>query len=372
MNRRDEDQSEDSPYGTPRSSSNYGTTSNNNISPTSTSLDLPAIAIPSDTLPNINPHLIESSNKRLDQGAIIGIAIAVVVVILFIMGIIDVLFLSSRVQATVLKKTARFLNHHDRPPSQFPQPQWNSKFDSKPLPTIPDSAYFSKDIRPSEKRHSFNSGYSSRYSRPMSFDSGIGIHAFNMKDIEGMGVYETEHQSMRTGYAKSFVPTIARRSWNDDTRSALTRYTRSYNEDIRPGMAVGKWEDAGDEECSSQYEESIYTNNSVANLLPNPNDSRRVWDEESIIGRGGGFGSREIKRSKTDVKTYRGKIKAGMGVQKRNTMIFVREVEEVRRVMALQEQQEERDRVNFEIYRRFWREGTRKKKGGRGSALTFR
>ncbi|RAL60763.1 hypothetical protein DID88_009868 [Monilinia fructigena] len=355
MNRRDEDQSEDSPYGIPRSSSNYGTASNGNLSPTSTGLDLPAIAIPSDTLPNINPHLIESSNKSLDQGAIIGIIIAVVIIILFITGIIDVLLLSSRVQATLSKKTARFLKHYDRPPSRFPQPQWNSKFDSKPLPTIPDPAYFSKDIRPSEKRHSFNSGYSSRYSRSMSFDSGIGIHALNMKDAEGMGAYETEYEGMKTGYAKSFVPTIARRSWNDDTRSILTRYTRSYNEDIRPRMAIGKWEDAGDEEWSSHYEESIYTTDGVENPLPNPNDSRRVWNEESIIGTGGGSGSREIKRSKTGVQTYRGKIKVGMGVQKRHTMIFVREVEEVRRVMALQEQWEERDRVNFEIYRRFWR-----------------
>lgn len=355
MNRRDEDQSEDSPYGIPRSSSNYGTTSNNNIPPTSTSLDLPAIALPSDTRPNINPHLLESSNKSLDQGAIIGIIIAVVIIVFFITGIIDVLLLSSRVQATLSKKTARFLEHYDRPPSRFPQPQWNSKFDSKPLPTIPDPAYFSQDIRPSEKRHSFNSGYSSRYSR------------------SGMTVYGTDYGGMRTGYAKSFVPTIARRSWDDDTSSFMTRYTRPFDEGVRPGTGVGQWEDAADAEWSSRYEDSIYTDDGVGNPLPNPNHGWRVWDEETIVGTGKGMGSGVVKRSKTDVRTYRGKIKAGMGVQKRHTMIFVREVEEVRRAMELQEQQEERDRVNFEIYRRFWREGARKKKGGRGeSVLTFR
>ncbi|KAA8568572.1 hypothetical protein EYC84_007590 [Monilinia fructicola] len=153
----------------------------------------------------------------------------------------------------------------------------------------------------------------------------------------------------------------------------MTRYTRPFDEGVRPGTGVGQWEDAADAEWSSRYEDSIYTDDGVGNPLPNPNHGWRVWDEETIVGTGKGMGSGVVKRSKTDVRTYRGKIKAGMGVQKRHTMIFVREVEEVRRAMELQEQQEERDRVNFEIYRRFWREGARKKKGGRGeSVLTFR
>lgn len=205
MNTRDEDQSEDGPFGTPRSSSNDGTTSNNNEPSTPTTQYLPAIPIPSDILTDLDPRLISSPVKGLDQDAIIGIIIAVVVAILFILGVIDILLRSSRVQKALSKKTFRFLKYRERPPSRFPELKWNTKFDAKPLPTIPDPAYFSKDIRPSEKRYTFNSGYSSRYSRFMSFDSGIGLggdgvegHSLDMilHSAESYGSYRPQRNPM--------------------------------------------------------------------------------------------------------------------------------------------------------------------------------
>lgn len=366
MSKRDEDQSEDSPYGTPRSSSNDGTTSSNNIPPTSTSLALPAIASPSDLL---SPHLVETPSNGLDHGATIGIIVAIVVAMLFIIGMIDVLLLSSRVQKALSKKTARLLKHGEQPPSRFPPQHWDSKLE-KLLPSVPHPAYFSEEIRPSEKRNSFNSGYSSRYSRSMSFDSGIAIHDYTSMDGKGMGGYNSKYDSgygeTSVEYAKSFVSTIARRSLDDDKRSQISKYShaaRSFKGGVRPGMGVGNWDD-GESEWYSVYEESIYEDDGSENPLPLPEllppSKRRMWDEESGIGtnmvgaRNINARKADIQRSKTDVNTYRGRIKAGMGVQKRHTMIFVREVEKVRRAMAVQEQIEERDRVNFEIWRRFW------------------
>ncbi|KAF7949080.1 hypothetical protein EAE96_008252 [Botrytis aclada] len=353
MNKRDEDQSQDSPFGTPQSSNNDGTKSSNNIPSTSSST----------SPPGLEPHLIASPSKNLDPGYIIGILVAVAVAIFLIIALIDILLLSSRIQKSILRN--RFLRFNRRRQSGSFQyrSRWNEKLITKPLPTIPDPAYFSKNIRASDRRRSDFSGYSeSRYSRSMSFDSGMG-----------WGRDEEE------GYAKSFIE--GGREWDEKSLRSIAVSARparqdsdsKYNGIIRPGIVVGKGGDEGEGEWYSVYEESIYTEDGRENPVPDthnpsypfhPPDASQSMDrrnkkpheEENTMG----LTTREraeIKRTKTTPYNYEGRIKAGMGVQKRYTMIFVREVEEVRRAMERMERMEERDRVNFEIWRKFWRKG---------------
>ncbi|KAK6601450.1 hypothetical protein H4I96_06791 [Botrytis cinerea] len=312
MYKRDEDQSQDSPFGIPQSSDNDGMRSSNNVPSTSSSTNSSGL----------EPHLIASPARGLDPGYIIGILAAVAVSIFLIIALTDILLLSSRIQKSIRRNKFLKLNGRPKPKSSQHYSQFNMKLDTKPLPTIPDPAYFSKNIGASNRRSDF-SGYSeSRYSRSMSFDSGVG--------------------------------------WGED-------------EEEGPGMGVGKWADEGESEWYSMYEESIYTDDGQENPIPdtynpsNPFHSPHVsqsmdrrgnkpYDEENAIG----LTTREraeIKRTNTTPYTYEGKIKAGMGVQKRHTMIFVREVEEVRRAMERMERMEERDRVNFEIWKKFWRKG---------------
>ena len=352
MYKRDEDQSQDSPFGIPQSSDNDGTRSSNNVPSTSSSTNSSGL----------EPHLIASPARGLDPGYIIGILAAVAVSIFLIIALTDILLLSSRIQKSIRRNKFLKLNGRPKPNSSQHHSQFNMKLDTKPLPTIPDPAYFSKNIGASNRRSDF-SGYSeSRYSRSMSFDSGVG-----------WGKDEEE------GYAKSFIG--GGREWDEKSlRSMVTsagpaRQERGseYNRVIRPGMGVGKWADEGESEWYSMYEESIYTDDGQENPIPdtynpsNPFHSPHVsqsmdrrgnkpYDEENAIG----LTTREraeIKRTNTTPYTYEGKIKAGMGVQKRHTMIFVREVEEVRRAMERMERMEERDRVNFEIWKKFWRKG---------------
>ncbi|TGO40740.1 hypothetical protein BHYA_0032g00190 [Botrytis hyacinthi] len=351
MNKRDEDQSQDSPFGIPQSSNNDGTKSSNNI-PSTTSSTSP---------PGLEPHLIASPSKGLDPGYIIGIVVAVAVAIFLIIALIDILLLSSRIQNSILRN--RFLKLNGRWQSDSSQfySRRNEKLDKKPLPTIPDPAYFSKDIRASDRRRRSDfSGYSeSRYSRSMSFDSGVG-----------WGRDEEE------GYAKSIIR--GGREWDEKSMRSIARSTRQEgrskdNGVIRPGMGVGKGDDEGEGEWYSVYEESIYTDDGRENPIPdtyNPSypfhpphasqstdrRTQQAYDEENTMGLTTEERA-EIKRTKTTPYKYEGRIKAGMGVQKRHTMIFVREVEEVRRAMERMERMEERDRVNFEIWRRFWRKG---------------
>ncbi|ESZ95102.1 hypothetical protein SBOR_4513 [Sclerotinia borealis F-4128] len=431
---RDEDQSEAGPFGTPRSLSNDGTTtssiSNNLPIFTSTSLPLPATAAAiispsSNALPDLHPHLVESPYHALDTGAVTGIIIAVIIILFLLLALTDIFLLSSRIQVTFSKKIARLrrrgdYRHHHGSLSQS-QSQSNAKnsFDSdstiniNPLPTIPDPAYFSKDIRPSEKRFTSRSGYSSRYSRSMSFDSGVG----------GLGVLGEEMD----GDVKSFVSRVEYGAWDGDGDGDGDRNKNKDEEnenekginamksqgemgmkgyisagldqgDMRAGLRVENGGDGdGDiddrnEEWYSQYAESINTESDdsteevrVENQVPDPpltsnyGGKQKILDEESSIGMGGEMnrgvleiqrGVGVLQRSKTDtnINTYNGRIKAGMGVQKRHTMNFVREVEEVRRAMARQEVMEERDRVNFLVYSRFWKEirveDLKKGKGG--------
>ncbi|KAF7937332.1 uncharacterized protein EAE98_001646 [Botrytis deweyae] len=353
MNRRDEDQSQDSPFGTPQSTNNDGTKNSNNIPSTSSST----------SPPGLEPHLIASPSKGLDPGYIIGILVAVAVAIFLIIALIDILLLSSRIQNSILRNRFLKLNGRRQSGSSQYYSRRNEKLDKKPLPTIPDPAYFSKDIRASDRRRSDFSAYSeSRYSRSMSFDSGVG-----------WGRDEEE------GYAKSFIG--GGREWDEKSMRSIARSARQErgskdNWVIRPGMRVGKGDDEGEGEWYSMYEESIYTNDGRENPIPdayNPSypfhpshasqstDHRKQkpYDEENTMGLTGKERA-EIKRTKTTPYKYEGRIKAGMGVQKRHTMIFVREVEEVRRAMERMERMEERDRVNFDIWKRFW------KKGGEG------
>ncbi|TEY36941.1 hypothetical protein BOTCAL_0533g00040 [Botryotinia calthae] len=353
MYKRDEDQSQDSPFGIPQSSDNDGTRSSNNVPSTSSSTN------PS----GLEPHLIASPSKGLDPGYIIGILAAITVSIFLIIALIDILLLSSRIQKSILRNKFLKLNGRPKPNSSQQHSRFNGKLDIKTLPTIPDPAYFSKNIRAGDRRSDF-SGYSeSRYSRSMSFDSGVGWG----KDEE-------------VGYAKSFIG--SGREWDEKSlRSIVTsagpaRQERGskYNGVIRPGMGVGKRADEGESEWYSMYEESIYTDDGRKNPIhdtyysfnpfrsPHTSQSmdrreKKPYDEENTIG----LTTREraeIKRTKTTRYAYEGRIKAGMGVQKRHTMIFVREVEEVRRAMERMERMEERDRVNFEILKKFWRKGS--------------
>ncbi|KAF7881008.1 uncharacterized protein EAF02_006899 [Botrytis sinoallii] len=342
MNRRDEDQSQDSPFGTPQSSNNDGTKNSNNIPSTSSST----------SPPGLEPHLIASPSKGLDPGYIIGILVAVAVAIFLIIALIDILLLSSRIQNSILRNRFLKLNGRRQSGSSQYYSRRNEKLDKKPLPTIPDPAYFSKDIRASDRRRSEFSGYSeSRYSRSMSFDSGVR-----------WGRDEEE------GYAKSFIG--GGREWDEKFTRSIARSARQerWSKDngvIRPGMGVGNGDDEGEGEWYSMYEESIYTDDGRENPIPdayNPSypfypshvsqstdhKNQKPYDEENTMGLTTKERA-EIKRTRTTPYKYEGRIKAGMGVQKRHTMIFVREVEEVRRAMERMERMEERDRVNFEI-----------------------
>ncbi|KAF5873576.1 uncharacterized protein Bfra_005039 [Botrytis fragariae] len=350
MNRKDEDQSQDSPFGIPQSSNNDGTKSSNNIPPASSST----------SSPGLEPHLIASPSKGLDPGYIIGILVAVSVAIFIIIALIDILLLSSRIQNSILRNRFLRLNGRRQSGSSQYYSRQNEKLDKKPLPTIPDPAYFSKDIRASDRRRSDFSGYSeSRYSRSMSFDSRVG-----------WGRDEEE------GYANSFIR--GGREWDEKSMRSIARSARQErggkdNGVIRPGMGVGKWDDEVEGEWYSVYEESIYADDGRENPIPdtyNPSypfhpprvsqftdrKTQKPYDEENTMGLTTKERA-EIKRTRTTPYKYEGRIKAGMGVQKRYTMIFVREVEEVRRAMERMERMEERDRINFEIWRRFWRKG---------------
>ncbi|KAF7897226.1 hypothetical protein EAF00_005454 [Botryotinia globosa] len=349
MNKRDEDESPDSPFGIPQSSNNDGTKSSNNI---------PSTSSPTNP-PGLESHLIASPSKGLDVGYVIGILIAVAVAIFLIIALIDILLLSSRIQNSILRNRFLKLNGRRQSGSSQYYSRRNEKLDKKSLPTIPDPAYFSKDIRASDWRRSDFSGYSeSRYSRSMSFDSGVG-----------WGRDEEE------GYAKSIIG--GGREWDEKSTRSIARSIRQErgskdNGVIRSGMGVGKGHDEGEGEWSSMYEESIYTDDGRDNPIPdtyNPSHpshtlhasqspdrrTQKPYDEENTMG----FTTKEraeIKRTKTPHK-YEGRIKAGMGVQKKYTMIFIREVEELRRAMESMESMEERDRVNFDIWRRFWSRG---------------
>ncbi|TGO52779.1 hypothetical protein BOTNAR_0314g00020 [Botryotinia narcissicola] len=336
MNKRDEDQSQDSPFGIPQFSNNDGTKSSNNI-PSTTS---------STSAPDLEPHLIASPSKGLDPGYIISIIVAVAATIFLIIALIDILLLSSRIQNSILRN--RFLRLNGRRQSDSSQyySRRNEKLDKKPLPTIPDPAYFSKDIRASDRRRSGFSGYSeSRYSRSMSFDSGMG---WGRDEVEC--------------YVKSIIR--GGREWDEKSMRSIARSTRQErggkdNGIIRPGMVVGKGDDEGEGEWSSMYEESIYTDDGRENPIPDtynplypshtPHASQspdcrtqKAYEEENTM-RLTTKERAEIKRTKTTPYKYEGRIKAGMGVQKRYTMIFVREVEELRRAMERMERMEERD-----------------------------
>ncbi|KAM3065635.1 hypothetical protein ACMFMF_010858 [Clarireedia jacksonii] len=340
------DQSEDSLFGRPQPSQYDDPIYPNNETPTLTSLGLPAVrrssVSPRDPLSEgLNPQLTPSPTKGLDQGAVIGIAVTIAVIIILALVILDFFILPSRARSAFAKKQMSDLKKDETSSPPTPQPPKSlakSKPKAKPLPTVPEPIYFSKDIRPSGRRNSFGSGYSSRYSRSMSFDSGVGMYVSDAATMKDLGL-----SIPRPGYARSWRP------WDDDTQSEITAFKNtpgSYNGPVRSGMGVGKWDGR---DWNDSYEESIYT------IYEDLEEARKLHDDGEVNSR---------------LRNYEGKIKPGMGVQKRHTTVFIREVQAVERFMETQEQQEERDKQNFEMYRRFWK--SRKMAGRRLSALTFR
>jgi len=343
------------------------------------------------------PNLVPVTYSGLGGVAVVGITIAAIIIFVLFISFIDIRSLSRRI-VRLQRRVFRRKHGHSDAESRIAfniSSRLATAKSQKPLPDAPHPAHWAQETRPSQRRETIISSFSSCYSRSryghlLCFDSITGhvrdtiypIHTPPVPNIPSQyrsskaypdlsdqgsnNIYFDDDTAPILLTAQKYKPEmqirVAEQSMHEDDDfddiSMISAPPLTYRGAIRPGMGVQRVQTK-----EFQPEElEPYPLLHAPSQKPPAYDSAESYanDYRSLLTR--------------PLRTYSEGIRPGMGVQKRYTMTIMEDWESMRSVVVdpaiLEEQQKKDEKEAFEIYKKFWKQkgmGEMKWKGGVGA-----